>query len=57
MRVRYGTLATEWYDYLMAAPETMADLAGETPWDLTGTLEPDERLTDAGGDYVGMLTH
>jgi len=56
IRVRYGGLATEWSDYLMAAPETMADLAGETPWELDETLEPDEQLTDAGGDYVGILT-
>jgi SAM-dependent methyltransferase len=55
MRVRYGRVATGWDDYLMAAPETMADLAGETPWRLDETLEPDERLTDAGGDYVGIL--
>jgi len=56
IRVRYGGLATEWDDYLMAAPETMADLAAETPWDPAETLEPDEQLTDAGGDYVGILT-
>jgi SAM-dependent methyltransferase len=55
IRVRYGGLATEWFDYLMAAPETMSDLASETPWDLAETLEPDEQLTDDGGDYVGIL--
>ncbi|WP_459193641.1 class I SAM-dependent methyltransferase [Halosimplex sp. J119] len=55
MRVRHETLATPWFDYLMAAPDTMADLASETPWHLVDTLEPEERLDPAGGDYVGIL--
>lgn len=56
MRVRYERYATEWYDYLMAAPETMAELASGTPWDLVETFEPDEQETGPGGDYVGVLT-
>jgi SAM-dependent methyltransferase len=55
MRVRYGRLATPWYDYLMAAPDTMADLVSETPWELAETVEPDEGETATGGDYVGIL--
>ncbi|QLH80710.1 class I SAM-dependent methyltransferase [Halosimplex pelagicum] len=55
MRVRHERLATPWFDYLMAAPDTMAELAGETPWNLVDTLEPDEGLDPAGGDYVGIL--
>jgi len=55
MRVRYGTLATPWYDYLMAQSETMVDLASETPWALVETLDPGESVGSTGGDYVGIL--
>lgn len=55
MRVRHERLATPWFDYLMAAPDTMADLASGTPWELVETLEPAEGLDPAGGDYVGIL--
>ncbi|MFB6141258.1 MAG: class I SAM-dependent methyltransferase [Halosimplex sp.] len=55
MRVRHETLATPWFDYLMAAPDTMAELASETPWELADVIEPDGGLGDAGGDYVGIL--
>jgi len=56
MRVRHERLATPWFDYLMAAPDTMAELASDTPWTLVDTLEPAEGLDPAGGDYVGILT-
>ncbi|WP_123535739.1 class I SAM-dependent methyltransferase [Halosimplex salinum] len=55
IRVRYEVYATPWFDYLMAAPDTMAELAAETPWEFVEAIEPDEELTDAGGDYVGIL--
>jgi len=55
MRVRHERLATPWFDYLMAAPDTMAELASETPWTLVDAIEPDEGLDPAGGDYVGIL--
>ncbi|QPV64621.1 class I SAM-dependent methyltransferase [Halosimplex litoreum] len=56
MRVRHERLATPWFDYLMAAPDTMAELTSDTPWDLVDTIEPEEGLDPAGGDYVGLLT-
>ncbi|QLH76572.1 class I SAM-dependent methyltransferase [Halosimplex rubrum] len=55
MRVRHERLATPWFDYLMAAPDTMANLASETPWTLVDTIEPEAGLDPAGGDYVGIL--
>lgn len=55
IRVRYEVYATLWHDYLLAAPETMADLAEGTGWEFAEAIEPDEELTEAGGDYVGIL--
>jgi len=55
VRVRYEVYATPWHDYLMAAPETMAELAEDTPWAFVEAIEPEERLTEAGGEYVGIL--
>jgi SAM-dependent methyltransferase len=56
MRVRHERVATPWFDYLMAAPDTMAELASDTPWELVDTIEPEAGLDPAGGDYVGILT-
>ncbi|MFC7141068.1 class I SAM-dependent methyltransferase [Halosimplex aquaticum] len=55
MRVRYEVHASDWFDYLMAAPDTMEELVADTPWDLSETIEPDEQVTDPGGDYVGIV--
>ncbi|WP_415379329.1 class I SAM-dependent methyltransferase [Halosimplex sp. TS25] len=55
IRVRYEVYATAWHDYLMAAPDTMAELAETTPWEFVEAIEPDEQLTESGGDYVGIL--
>ncbi|WP_436925531.1 class I SAM-dependent methyltransferase [Halosimplex amylolyticum] len=55
IRVRYEVYATPWHDYLMAAPDTMAELAEATPWEFVEAIEPDEELTEPGGDYVGIL--
>lgn len=49
IRVRYGRHATPWFDYLLASPDEMRELVGDTPWQL------DRVLGDPEGDYVGVL--
>lgn len=67
LRIRYETLATEWFDVLHVAPETMGDLVAETPWTIAeaigagatadepaGTTGEDDESAE-GGDYVARL--
>lgn len=51
MRVRYGRFATDWFDYLLAAPDEMTTLVGETPWTIETVIESD----GTNGDYVAVL--
>jgi SAM-dependent methyltransferase len=52
LRIRHGLLATPWFDYLLATPAEMGDLAGEAGWVLTRTYEePDPTVSF----YVGVL--
>jgi hypothetical protein len=46
MRVRFETVATAWYDFLHAAPDTMRDLVEDTPWTVA------EIVDGEGGHYV-----
>jgi SAM-dependent methyltransferase len=49
IRIRHGSYATPWFDYLLASPEEMAKLAEGTGWELA-------RVIDAGEPfYVGVL--
>jgi len=49
MRSRYKTHATDWFDYLLAAPETMDNLLAETVWSRA------ETWTGENGQYVALL--
>jgi len=51
IRVRYGRYATDWFDYLLAAPDRMADLAEPAGWAFEEALG----IEGEGGDYVGIL--
>jgi SAM-dependent methyltransferase len=49
IRIRHRQYATPWFDYLLASPEEMAELAEGTGWEL-------ERVIDVGEHvYVGVL--
>jgi SAM-dependent methyltransferase len=49
IRVRYGTYATPWFEYLLASPEEMAKLAKGTGWKLAEVIDEGEHV------YVGVL--
>lgn len=49
IRVRHGSYRTPWFDYLLAAPEELAELAAGTGWELTRVLGEGEP------SYVGVL--
>ncbi|MFL5924285.1 MAG: class I SAM-dependent methyltransferase [Gaiellaceae bacterium] len=49
IRIRHGTYKTPWFDYLLASPEEMADLAQGTGWELTRVIGEGEPF------YVGVL--
>jgi SAM-dependent methyltransferase len=49
IRIRHGRYRTPWFDYLLASPEEMAELADKTGWQLTRVIGED------GGRYVGVL--
>ena len=49
IRIRHGSHATPWFDYLLASPEEMAKLAKGTGWELTEVIDEGEHL------YVGVL--
>ena len=49
IRIRHGIYRTPWFDYLLASPQELAELAGGAGWELTrviGQVEP---------SYVGVL--
>lgn len=48
IRIRYGSHATPWFDYLLASREEMRELVAETRWTVTDTL-------GEGDSYVGVL--
>lgn len=50
LRVRYGKYTTPWYDYLLAAPDTMRELAAPTAWRVQEIIDPDNTVR-----YVGVL--
>ena len=49
IRIRHGECATPWFDYLLASPDEMAELAAGTGWELTRVIEHGEPF------YVGVL--
>ena len=49
LRVRYGDLASEWFDYLFASPEELAEIAADNGWKLTDIVE------DEGFVYMAEL--
>jgi hypothetical protein len=49
IRIRHGTYATPWFDYLLVSPEEMAELAEGTGWELARVIDEGEHV------YVGVL--
>ena len=49
IRVRYGHYTTPWFDYLLASPRELAELAEGTGWELTHVIGV------GGPSYVGVL--
>lgn len=39
LRTRYRSLASEWFDYLFASPEELADVVGAAGWRITDVVE------------------
>ena len=49
IRIRHGHSTTPWFDYLLASPEEMAQLAKGTGWELADVIDEGEHV------YVGVL--
>jgi SAM-dependent methyltransferase len=49
IRIRHGRYRTPWFDYLLASPEEMAELADGTGWELRRVIDEGEHV------YVGVL--
>jgi SAM-dependent methyltransferase len=49
IRIRHGSYKTPWFDYLLASPEELAELASGTGWGLTRVIGEGEP------SYVGVL--
>jgi SAM-dependent methyltransferase len=49
IRVRHGLYTTPWFDYLLASPDELAELAKGTGWELTRVIGEGEP------SYVGVL--
>ncbi len=49
IRIRHGPYATPWFDYLLASPEEMSELAASAGWELTRVFDHGEPF------YVGVL--
>jgi hypothetical protein len=49
IRIRHGSYGTPWFDYLLASPEEMAELADGTGWELARVIDEGEHV------YVGVL--
>jgi SAM-dependent methyltransferase len=49
LRVRFGTTATRWFDYLFVSKEELAEIAAGTGWTIARTLEGD------GSNYCAVL--
>jgi SAM-dependent methyltransferase len=49
IRIRHGSYGTPWFDYLLASPDEMAELAAGTGWELTRVIDDGEPF------YVGVL--
>ena len=49
IRIREGSTATPWFDYLLASPDEMASLAEGTGWELARVIDEGEHV------YVGVL--
>jgi SAM-dependent methyltransferase len=49
IRIRYGTYATPWFDYLLVAPREMAEVIEGTGWSI-------ERILKSGGaPYIAII--
>jgi hypothetical protein len=51
IRVRYVKLATPWFDYLLASPEEMREIANGTGWHLAKTIAASQPPTF----HVGVI--
>jgi SAM-dependent methyltransferase len=49
IRIRHGVYRTPWFDYLLASPQELAELASGTGWELTRVIGEGEP------SYVGVL--
>jgi hypothetical protein len=49
IRVRFGRLATRWFDYLLVSQEELAGIVAGTGWTIARTLEGD------AGNYCAVL--
>ena len=49
IRIRHGAYKTPWFDYLLASPQELAELADGTGWELTRVIGEGEP------SYVGVL--
>jgi SAM-dependent methyltransferase len=49
IRIRHHEYRTPWFDYLLASPEEMAELAEGTGWELRRVIDEGEHV------YVGVL--
>ena len=49
IRIRHGAYRTPWFDYLLASPQELAELADGTGWELTRVVGEGEP------SYVGVL--
>jgi SAM-dependent methyltransferase len=49
VRIRHGLYRTPWFDYLLASPDEMAELAAGTGWELTRVIDEGEHV------YVGVF--
>lgn len=49
MRIRFGDLATEWFDVLQVGPAAMRELVADTPWAVT------DRVDGPRGAYIARL--
>lgn len=49
IRIRHGSYATPWFDYLLVSPDEMAELAEGTGWELARVIDEGEHV------YVGVL--
>jgi hypothetical protein len=49
VRIRYRTLASLWFDYLIVSPDEMAEIVDGTGWQIRRLVQ------DEGSSYVAVL--